>query len=259
MEQPYPKKLEKDPIIECLFEMRFRTASGIAASEILPGIIFNQFGSKYPRTSSLPASQIPKDIRLHDPNFKYTPTFKMENDQFAIMLGENVVSLSCQRPYVGWDKFKPQILSLCQAILKSGIINHIERLSLKYINLIENIENSHGLNLLDSKISIGAFDLNEIGCNLRIEIKNQEIIKIVAIASSAQVNIQKTQTQLTGLLFDIDSIFIIEGGWNASQFESLFDQKLDEVRENEKNIFFSMLLQNTVDHYGPIYEGGDIQ
>ena len=42
----------------------------------------------------------------------------------------------------------------------------------------------------------------------------------------------------------------------ALEFKEVFDAKIDALRALEKNIFYSLLSNETVDQYGPLYKEG---
>ena len=254
MERPFPDRLSSDPIVESIFELRFRTEPGIAASDLLPGILFPALKQNYPRISNLPVSHIPQDIRRSDPSFAYAPSIRFEGDQFAVMVGDTVCSVSCRRPYVGWSAFREKIIELTDLLRKSEIILAIERFSLKYVNLIDAGNNLSGLALLDSLVRVGPYDLSNTGCTIRTEIVENNVINIVNVISSAQVVIPNTNA-LVGLLLDIDSISQYAAAKSPDLFWPDFLTQLDVVRAKEKEIFFSLLARPTVDRYGPQFGG----
>ncbi len=255
MDRPFPIRLSTDPIVESIFELRFRTESGIAASDLLPGLLFPTLKRNYPRISKLPVSQIPKEIRSTDPSLAYVPSIRFEGDQFAIMIGDAVCSVSCRRPYVGWLAFREKIEELSELIKNSEIVTSIERFSLKYVNLLEATNGVSGLSLLDSLVRLGPYDLAKQGGTIRTEIVENNTVSIVSVVSSAKVVIPGTFGVLEGLLVDIDSISQYPTAMPSDSFWSDFLSQLDTVRAKEKDLFFSLLAQATIDRYGPYYAG----
>ncbi|MBL1261074.1 MAG: TIGR04255 family protein [Thiotrichaceae bacterium] len=254
MDRPFPTRLSQDPIVESIFELRFKTAPGISASDLLPGLLYSALKQDYPQLTNLPISQIPKDIRRTDPNLTYAPIIRFEGEQSAIMIGDSVCSVACRQPYIGWRQFKEKIVELSELLKKSEIIVSIERFSLKYINLIQATDKSSGLEALDSSIKLGPYDLNTNSCTIRTELTDGNIINVVNIVSSAKVSLPGGVNPLEGLLLDIDSIHTYNDISPSDSFWKSFHSQLDLVRAKEKEIFFSLLASATVEHYGPQYE-----
>ena len=68
-----PLKLGKEPLIEALFEMRFKATAPV--SNILPGLLFTKFkGEK--KIEKLPAAQLPEELRKVDPSLHYAPLLR---------------------------------------------------------------------------------------------------------------------------------------------------------------------------------------
>ncbi|HAF49802.1 MAG TPA: hypothetical protein DCL04_01655, partial [Synergistaceae bacterium] len=50
----------------------------------------------------------------HDPNLRYAPKIRLENDNQVVQIGEHVISLNCRRPYSGWTQFSADIRELAK-------------------------------------------------------------------------------------------------------------------------------------------------
>jgi len=87
-ERPSPKipiRLKKEPLLEAIFEIRF-TGAKQSVAELLPGLIFKAMPEKYPETVRLPAADIPARILENDPNLKFVPKIRLQNQNQAIQL-----------------------------------------------------------------------------------------------------------------------------------------------------------------------------
>lgn len=143
-------------------------------------------------------------------------------------------------------------MELSELIKKSEIVISIERFSLKYVNLIEPINGVSGLSLLDSSVRLGPYDLSKVGSTIRTEIVENNTISIVNVVSSAKVVIPGASGALEGLLTRYSQYPAAKA---SGSFWSDFLSQLDTVRSKEKELFFSLLTQATVDRYGPRYIG----
>ena len=132
-----PSKLGKEPLVTVLFEIRF--TAKLALSNILPGILFSKLGCE--NIEPTPHAQIPEQIRRADPNLKYLPLVALKWQRYQVLVGDSSVVLSCDIPYLGWTDFRTHILSLINELEQTKLISEVERYSLKYVDVIENVQN----------------------------------------------------------------------------------------------------------------------
>jgi len=108
MNKKIPAELEREPLLEAIWEIRFSNTRASAA-DLLPGMLFKAFADKFDKVTRLPAADYPAQLFKQDPNLRYVPKIRLENDNMAIQTGDCVVSLNCRRPYPGWNKFSGSI------------------------------------------------------------------------------------------------------------------------------------------------------
>jgi len=250
MDNKIPIRLRKEPLLEAVWEIRFSgTKSSIA--DLLPGMLFNALPGKYRNIVRLPAADIPAPIVEHDKNLRYAPKIRLENGNQAVQIGEHVVSLSCRRPYTGWNQFSADIRDLARAVQDTGLIESLERFSLKYIDLIE-LEQPVGLGCLSLDLKLGAHEISTKPVQLRTEIKEDDLMHIVQIVSPAEVSLPGVQDRLKGVLLDIDTIKYLDKKESWGEL----DGRLDDVHMACKRMFFSLMKPETVDKLEPEYTGG---
>lgn len=249
MENRIPVRLKKEPLLEAIWEIRFSGAKSPVA-DLLPGMLFKLFPGKYGTAAKLPVADIPAPVIEHDPNLRYVPKIRLEGANQAIQIGDRVVSLSCRRPYSGWDRFSADIRELAKAVQETSLVEQLERFSLKYIDLIE-LEKPVGLAHLDLELKMGGYELAAKPVQLRTEIKENDLIHIIQIISPAEVGLPGTEGRLKGVLVDIDSIKPMVDG---ESWDALY-QRLDDVHASCKKMFFSILKPATVESLEPEYEG----
>ena len=249
MNNKIPVRLKKEPLLEAIWEIRFSAAKSSIA-DLLPGMLFKVLPGRYGNIVRLPAADIPAPIVEHDRNLRYAPKIRLENGNQAIQIGEHVVSLSCRRPYSGWNQFSADIRDIARAVQDTGLIGTLERFSLKYIDLIE-LEHPLGLDCLNLVLKLGEHEISTKPVQLRTEIKENDLIHIVQIVSPAEVDLRGTEGRLKGVLLDIDTIkpLVERESWDA------LDRRLDDVHTACKKTFFSLLKPETVDKLEPEYEG----
>lgn len=242
-----PVRLKKEPLLEAIWEIRFSGAKPSIA-DLLPGMLFKALPGRYSNIVRLPASDIPAPIVAQDPNLRYVPKIRLENGNQAIQIGEHVVSLSCRRPYSGWTRFSIDIRELAKAVQDTGLVETLERFSLKYIDLIE-LAQPLGLRCLNLDLMLGTHEISTKPVQLRTELKEKDLIHIVQVVSPAEVTLPGMEGRLKGVLVDIDTIKPLS---EQEAWKSL-DERLDDAHTACKQMFFSLLKPETVDELEPEY------
>lgn len=241
-----PKKLRKEPLLEAVCELRFSSDKD-SISDLLPGLIFQKLGDRFPKIEKLPASNLPSVVFKNDPNLRYIPTIKLTGEPYSIMIGEHVFSLNCTRPYVGWDKFASMIIELLAILKQTSLINHPERISLKYIDILLATE---GLTLdaLTLELRSRGKRITTEPVHLRTEINTEEFVNIIQIGSPAQAALNAGQL-FDGILIDIDTI----SRTMPSDFLLAPKDLLDRAHAISKATFFNLLNPETIKRLEPEY------
>lgn len=248
MENKMPTRLKKEPLIEAVWEIRFTSAKP-SVSDLLPGVVFKALPDKYSNIVRLPSADIPALLVEHDPKFRYVPKIRLEGRNQAVQIGERVVSLSCRRPYSGWKTFSDDIRTVIKIVRDTGLIDRLERFSLKYIDLIE-LDQLPSLSCLNLELKMGGYEINTRPVQLRTEIKEGDLIHIIQIVSSAEASIPGESGRVSGVLLDIDSIRPMKENESWSDV----DNNLDDVHLSSKKMFFDLLTPETTDNLEPEYE-----
>lgn len=245
-----PIKLGKDPIVDALAEIRFSTAVESGASKLLLGILFAKLREKYAVLEELPAAQLGPQLKSINANLKYVPEFKLTGEQGTILIGDSAVALSLPTPYPGWTKFKPLIMEIWECIKTSNLIKTIERISVRYVNLIEAPPSQDHIGLTDVDFRIGHRVVKAETAQLRAEFKKGNQIGVVQLITQATATpTGGNQAPKQGLVIDIDSIY-------QGPFDNFWGQSSDvlEAAHNyEKELFFEVLTEDTIQKYDPQY------
>lgn len=244
-----PTKLKKEPLIDAIFEVRFE--SNIDASVVLPGVFFNKLTGKS-KIETLPTAQIPKAMRDANPNLRFSATNRIDWDKFFINVGDFSVSVSCKYPYPGWTNFKKSIIEVIGILQESGIVEKVERYSLKYVDLLPVIDGKHKVSMLNLKIDIADHTLADEPFQFRIEILKDEIIHVVQLVSSAKA-VLHTGVVKDGLIVDVDTLAVLKDTSLSSLVQGI-DDKLEVIHTANKKMFFDCLNHETLTTLEPIYE-----
>ena len=222
-----PKKISPCSIKEAIFEIRFHSS---IPDDAVFGIVFNSVKDQYPNPPiSLPILQIPQEIRQQDPNLKYAPHYKLQNEFFHLQIGPKAVSLINVNEYKGWDEFQPKIISLFEQLQRLNLFENILRIGLRYMNVYpnENIIQAAGMEV---KLPNSPLDSDNI--NITALIDNSPLLSNMRVVSGAQITTNgKTEN---GSLIDIDTYTM-----NLDTLK--FKESLKSIHDEEKRIFFDIL------------------
>lgn len=252
MDGKLPIKLKKEPLVDAIFELRFSCDQ--PASEIVPGYLFSFLKKDNPKISQLNISQLPKEIRESDPNLKYAPTTRIDWTSFFINVGDRSVSVCCQLPYPGWYVFKRAIKQMVDHLKNIGIINDVERCSLKYVDLIPSDDLADQCKFLNIKLEVADHALEKEVFQIRIDIPDEdgELINVVQLSSAAKVTLADGTTK-KGTIIDIDTILRLKN-MTLDSFITDIDNYLETIHYRNKKMFFDCLKGETIELLEPDYE-----
>lgn len=248
--QTLPKKLEKEPLVDAVFEIRF--SSSTTASNVLPGFFFSKLGMKEWSVDNLPVSQVPSQLRSRDPNLRHQPIMRVNWDNFVILIGDTTLGVACKMPYLGWIKFSERIAKIVELLRDTGIVQTIERYSLKYIDIIEGETLAEQIQRINMDIRVGSHVVKEETFSVRIEIPHENFINVIQIAAPAKLTKPDGQVR-NGILVDIDSICNYQTS-DLSKFTDELSARLNLIHTENKKMFFNCLKQETIIYLEPIYE-----
>jgi len=254
MNNKLPKKLKKEPLIDAAFEVRFTSDNPI--SEILPGILFTKLDGEK-NFQRLPGNEIPKMIREQHPDLQFTPLVKITVGNYSVSIGENNVVVSSLIPYLGWDKFKPIILSILGLINEMKIVTNIDRFSIKYVNFIEGNNVSERMELLNARVSIGNDVFDKHNFSLRIDVPNNDFINIINIHSSGTIINQENNNDhrngKEGTIIETDTIKRLQN-ISYDEWIKTVSEELENIHYENKRMFFNSLKKETIELLEPEYE-----
>ncbi len=161
--------------------------------------------------------------------------------------------MSCAAPYPGWSTFKQALIRVVQVVAKTQIIQTVERISLKYTNIFQNVfgELSTAVEL-DLKIGPHRGAGNNV--QIRIEIHKGGVIHIITLASDATATATAggASTPRSGPLLDIDTI-AMTANTKFSDFLPNISERVEAVRIENREMFFTCLRSQTIEKMDPIY------
>ncbi len=251
-EKQTPTRLKKEPLLEAIWELRFQSPAD-TVENLLSGIIYDHMRHTFAPPTRLPGADIPLAARVQQPALNYTPMFrfggKNENASYDIQVAPRAIALNCRQPYPSWDILKTKIMGLAEIVRQTGMIEKIERFSLKYLNLIPAGPPDY-LSPLNGAFRMGEYNLGHSPLQVQSQIPDGDFTHVITLLAPARVQMEQKTGE--GLLIDIDTIFpaISDGFWEG------FGSRLDAAHTSNHAIFFDILKQETVDLLEPEYDKG---
>ena len=248
MSSDLPIKLAREPLIDVVFEARF--TSRVALAAFLPGYLF----AKLPNVESidsLPAAQLPAQMRMVDPNLQFAPLARVVWQEFFILVSDSSVAVACKLPYPGWQRFRAAIEEVMAYVRSSGLIQSLQRYSLKYVDLIEIDNLSEQASKINWNIRLGNTQVTNQNTVLRVEIEQYGHLNSVSFASQANVKLWNG-IEKAGALLDVDSSNVGEPP-SADSFFNQISSLLDAIHDSNKNTFFECLTPLGLAELEPVY------
>ena len=241
-----PKKLELEPLIEVVFEVRFQSL--VPASTILPGLFFKEL--VMPAVERLPLANLPQNIRDANPHFSYAPTELLRSERYSYMIGDKVLVVGAIMPYQGWQNFKPVILEAVATLKNSKIVTNVERFSLKYVDLIKEVSLTEQLGALKLELYVGGNKILNAPLQLRVEMERDGFTQVIQFLTNAQAHYEGKV--IAGLVVDVDSIANCNSV-DVNQFHIELPDKLESLHLSNKKAFFSTITDAALAKLKPAY------
>jgi uncharacterized protein (TIGR04255 family) len=244
-----PKKLAIEPIVEALAELRF-TLPPAADQSIQVGRIYAGLGEDFPNMEVLPTKDLPYEFRQQNDSLIYAPSYRLVGDNQALLLGDRAVAFSMS-VYGGWQSFLARGLPIFQHVLDKTKAT-VERVAVRYINLLHGATTAEQLAKTTLKIDLGGLKAQHSAFQFRTELDFEGAVVILQIATNAQTQQAVSGTPRHGLILDIDAI--VTGSFpNWSDVTAA----LEKVHRVEKEVFFSLLTDQTLNEFKPAFRSGN--
>ena len=240
-----PIRLQNDPILEAVFELRFKGAVSSVA-DIHQAALFTPLKGQFPKVVRTPfsAMPVPEAMLEASPAFRYQPRLELQGERLSIFIGDHSFIVSCRKPYVGWTEFRPLILEVLKHVKEAAVTGDIERFSLKYINLLPGGLPSTQFKKVQYSATLGNLRLTELITSTRTEFEKGGFTNIVELVANATTK----SPPATGLLIAIDTICS-----DANDFWVNYPTNIDKLHDVEKSIFFEILTTETIEQMGAVW------
>jgi uncharacterized protein (TIGR04255 family) len=250
MSKPQPVKLQKEPLIEAVCQLR--VAVKVPLNAFFPGLLLAKHPEDVTEIQQLPTAMLPEQVRAMQPEMAFAALVQLKFKNVLVMIGERSITVSNPLPYLGWARFKALILEVFSALFQSKLVPWVERYSLKYTNVLRVNETPDSILSLDWKLSVGRLSLNTQATTLRTETINDDLVTIITLSGGVTVQANE-QAAMQGSMIDIDTICQIRPQ-SSEDFAEVMLSELDRIRRVNKEAFFECLTDEAIHALGPIYQ-----
>ena len=244
-----PTRLEKEPIIDAVFEVHVEGRPDLGS--ILPGLFFGALGGK--SIERLPAADIPELLRQQNEEFRRALMYRVQLESFYVALGQQNILVGCTLPYPRWDQFQSMIAKVIDALRSFKLVSAINRYSIKYTNLLPATSAADVLGKLNLNLRYGRDGQAPQSFQLRIEDREDKFVQIIQVFSQASA-VNPVDGERQGSVIDIDTICVLDAPISIDEFATQATAIGDEVHHVNKRTFFSLLTDDTISELGAVYD-----
>jgi uncharacterized protein (TIGR04255 family) len=242
-----PQELERPPIEQAMFEIRFQPARD-GASARLPLVLGKALGVEYPRSEAVPEVNARDDFRTVARDPRYEAKMRMFGEGADLFIGDGALRVRIGAPYPGWDAQRARIDALLDVLEQSGEARAVERLSLKFVNLLRDVP-PRQLEALRVDLRVNGEAAPEIGMHIRMELSDERYVRVVEIQPGAPGPLLATDKNLHGLMLALECRRDILG----EEFWPNRGDLLENLHFELRALFFRLLTHEATEKLGPIY------
>lgn len=238
--QPLPRRLNPDPIIDSTVEIRF---DPIVDKNAVFGIIYLALKDKFPVVEQLPVMQLPEAIREQDPLFSSKAHYRLVGDNYSVQVGSHVLSVHGHGEYRGWSNYSQIIFEIFEKIKEYKVIDEVTRLGVRYISFFDsNIFEGIKLN-----VALPGYSLPTYPATVRLEIPSGDFIRVLQVVNNATI-IQNNVSKV-GSIIDIDTVSVN----GIYSFFNNMGELIERAHQLEKELFYGLLKEHFLTSLNPEY------
>lgn len=233
-----PKRLNREPLIEVIWQVRFEPKPDTSVGDLLPGVLYSALKTSHPGIllHPLPTVSIPAPVAQLDANLRYAAKYRLEDPEsrFLYQVGDRFLTMNCRKPYVGWGRFKDRLLVLMKTLEDSGLVPTPLHHSLRYIDLLT-LDPAPDVSALQLVLKIGQQAVVSQPLQLRMEMPDDPFTHVVQIATPAEACLPEGPSK--GTIIDLETFNMQPPtDWGAIRAQ------IDPLHDRSKAIFFQKLL-----------------
>ena len=240
-----PAKLKNDAIVEALVELRFDLPTGSLPELSFVRLAENSAWKDF-QQRMLPLFHVPAAMRMTDVNLRYQPALELlaPDKGRTIRVGPQVLSYHRLAPYVGWDRFRPEIEETVRWVFTQMPEIIIQRLGVRYMNAlradVHRIKSVLDLNL-ELKVAGAQIDGN-VNVNFT-EPVTSDTACTVRIATPEFVQLNGPVLPDTSVYVDVD--VFTKDNFSTTNRDAVV-KWINDAHTAEKQHFFRLLRPETI-------------
>jgi uncharacterized protein (TIGR04255 family) len=241
------KQFPNPPLVEAVCEIRFDSNNPWDAA--LPGFLYQKIKSKFPERDTVREGYVEFSLNTkggEKPEIAHSenelPRFLNSEKNVFVILRKNTLSIHNLKPYIGWKKFLPIIMSVIKAYNEVTKSSKIKRIGLRYVDKI----------IFENKKYIKLSEYFNFRPQFSEEIAQEE--KIVAVQAGIIVNegsglvkirLNNIAEKETDKIFLLDVDYFKEGDIQQAKIKTW----LAKAHEKLEKIFLGSLTEKTIEKF----------
>ncbi|WP_186202916.1 TIGR04255 family protein [Burkholderia gladioli] len=252
----FPSKIENSPLIASTAEVRLGKA---VSNSLLVGKVYPALQARYSEVSVLPASSLPEEMLSKNPSLSYLPhyTLKTPGAKTAVQLGPKMLALTGE-PHLRQSDMMGELHVILQQVEGLGLLDHVERISLRYVNLFENMSPNK---CFDLSADLNGHSVIEHLSNVRFNIPIDKFSVEIICVSDATVQDgddfgesedgSASRGERVGAVLDIEVWTNQLPSPDSSDYTIKMAEMFLEAHRIAKRTFFDSLKDELIESLGP--------
>ncbi|WP_343684128.1 TIGR04255 family protein [Asticcacaulis sp.] len=245
-----PKTLQNAPIADALVQFRFITDTPLDGAVL--GGLYADLGHSRTRVEPVNVAASGSIVNIGDDNRFLHKLRIVVDEKFIVLIGSSIITVGIAEKYTGWDELNEMATKVIELCLRNGLNGFLERISIKYTNILPYDDDSDKLFPLNMQISTNGRNVKSRHIVLRYEESTKNHIRIVEVAAPVSGKNTTTNKPYHGLLLALD---VVEHSslTNVDEIHNLIGKRLSTLHDDIKELFFSFLTEQTLEQMGPVY------
>ena len=228
------KRISPCPIIDATIQVN---CTFTVDQDVVVGLIYslleNKLDKKPLQLEKLPILNLPEDIRRNDPNLKDKPWYKINCEEYYILIGLFGIAFGVNGAYTGWESYK-RLASEVFGTFKDNLIKGVSAINLKYLDFFRDV---NIFEKIKCEIKINNNQITSIPTIFRTELPINKYVKVLQITNGVHVKNKNLKIDNDGSLIEINL-------HTKNVSIDTFDSIIEDAHAIQKESFFELLTDD---------------